>query len=30
VPQEWLEIIRRHGGDIRQTYGVPSSTRARR
>jgi fructose-bisphosphate aldolase class II len=23
VPQEWLEIIRRHGGDIRQTYGVP-------
>jgi fructose-bisphosphate aldolase class II len=23
VPQEWLEIIRRHGGDIKQTYGVP-------
>ncbi|WP_326542897.1 class II fructose-bisphosphate aldolase [Pseudorhodoferax sp.] len=23
VPQEWLDIIRRHGGDIRQTYGVP-------
>jgi len=23
VPQEWLEIIRQHGGDIRQTYGVP-------
>ena len=23
VPQEWLEIIRRHGGAIRETYGVP-------
>ncbi len=23
VPQEWLEIIRRHGGDIKETYGVP-------
>jgi fructose-bisphosphate aldolase, class II len=23
VPQEWLEIIRRYGGDIKQTYGVP-------
>jgi fructose-bisphosphate aldolase class II len=23
VPQEWLEIIREHGGDIRETYGVP-------
>jgi fructose-bisphosphate aldolase class II len=23
VPQEWLEIIRRHGGVIKQTYGVP-------
>ena len=23
VPQEWLEIIRRHGGQIRETYGVP-------
>jgi fructose-bisphosphate aldolase class II len=23
VPQEWLEIIRAHGGEIRQTYGVP-------
>jgi fructose-bisphosphate aldolase, class II len=23
VPQEWLAIIREHGGDIRQTYGVP-------
>jgi fructose-bisphosphate aldolase class II len=23
VPQEWLEIIRRHGGDIKPTYGVP-------
>jgi fructose-bisphosphate aldolase class II len=23
VPQEWLDIIRRHGGEIRETYGVP-------
>ena len=23
VPQEWLEIIRAHGGTIRETYGVP-------
>jgi fructose-bisphosphate aldolase class II len=23
VPQEWLEIIRRHGGTIKETYGVP-------
>jgi fructose-bisphosphate aldolase class II len=23
VPQEWLEIIRQFGGDIKQTYGVP-------
>ena len=23
VPQEWLAIIRQHGGDIRETYGVP-------
>lgn len=23
VPQEWLDIIRAHGGDIRETYGVP-------
>ncbi|MGX9937528.1 class II fructose-bisphosphate aldolase [Advenella kashmirensis] len=23
VPQEWLDIIRKHGGDIRETYGVP-------
>ncbi|OGA74759.1 MAG: fructose-1,6-bisphosphate aldolase [Betaproteobacteria bacterium RIFCSPLOWO2_12_FULL_66_14] len=23
VPQEWLEIIRRHGGAIKETYGVP-------
>jgi fructose-bisphosphate aldolase, class II len=23
VPQEWLEIVRRFGGDIKQTYGVP-------
>jgi len=23
VPQEWLAVIRQHGGEIRQTYGVP-------
>ena len=23
VPQEWLEVIRAHGGKIAQTYGVP-------
>jgi fructose-bisphosphate aldolase class II len=23
VPQDWLEIIRQNGGDIKQTYGVP-------
>jgi fructose-bisphosphate aldolase class II len=23
VPQEWLEVIREHGGKIRKTYGVP-------
>jgi fructose-bisphosphate aldolase, class II len=23
VPQEWLEIIRAHGGQMRETYGVP-------
>jgi fructose-bisphosphate aldolase class II len=23
VPQEWLAIIRQHGGDIKETYGVP-------
>ena len=23
VPQEWLAIIREHGGDIKQTFGVP-------
>ncbi len=23
VPQEWLEVIRQFGGDIRETYGVP-------
>ena len=22
-PQEWLEIIRKYGGDIKETYGVP-------
>ncbi len=23
VPQEWLQVIREHGGDIKETYGVP-------
>jgi fructose-bisphosphate aldolase class II len=23
VPQEWLQVIREHGGDIPETYGVP-------
>lgn len=23
VPQEWLDIIREYGGDMRETYGVP-------
>jgi len=23
VPQEWLQIIRRYGGEIRPTFGVP-------
>jgi fructose-bisphosphate aldolase class II len=23
VPQEWLEIIRRHGGEMKETFGVP-------
>ncbi len=23
VPQEWLALIRRYGGDIKETYGVP-------
>ncbi|SEM83955.1 class II fructose-bisphosphate aldolase [Nitrosomonas marina] len=23
VPQDWLEIIRKYGGDIKETYGVP-------
>ncbi|MDF3839709.1 fructose-bisphosphate aldolase class II [Cupriavidus basilensis] len=23
VPQEWLEIIRQYGGEIKETYGVP-------
>ena len=23
VPQEWLAIIREHGGQIKETYGVP-------
>jgi len=23
VPQEWLKVIREHGGAIKQTYGVP-------
>ncbi|MBI4205851.1 MAG: fructose-bisphosphate aldolase class II [Betaproteobacteria bacterium] len=23
VPQEWLHVIREHGGEIKETYGVP-------
>jgi fructose-bisphosphate aldolase, class II len=23
VPQEWLAIIRKHGGELKETYGVP-------
>lgn len=23
VPQEWLDIIRKYGGDMKETYGVP-------
>ncbi len=23
VPQEWLDVIRQHGGQIKETYGVP-------
>ena len=23
VPQEWLDVIREHGGQIKETYGVP-------
>ena len=23
VPQDWLQIIREHGGDLKETYGVP-------
>ena len=23
VPQEWLQILRQHGGDMPETYGVP-------
>jgi fructose-bisphosphate aldolase class II len=23
VPQEWLDVIRKYGGDIKETYGVP-------
>jgi fructose-bisphosphate aldolase class II len=23
VPQEWLDIIRQFGGDMKETYGVP-------
>jgi fructose-bisphosphate aldolase class II len=26
VPQEWLETIRKYGGDIKETYGVPVAT----
>ena len=29
VPQEWLEIIRKYGGDIKETYGVPVEEIAR-
>lgn len=25
VPQEWLKVIRDHGGEIKETYGVPVS-----
>ncbi len=25
VPQEWLDVIRRYGGQIKETYGVPVS-----
>jgi hypothetical protein len=23
VPQEWLQVIREFGGEIKETYGVP-------
>ncbi|HZP93703.1 MAG TPA: class II fructose-bisphosphate aldolase, partial [Burkholderiales bacterium] len=23
VPQDWLQVIRDHGGEIKETYGVP-------
>jgi len=23
VPQEWLEVIRKYGGEMKETYGVP-------
>ena len=23
MPQEWLEVIRNHGGEMKETYGVP-------
>ena len=23
VPQDWLAIIRKYGGEIKETYGVP-------
>jgi fructose-bisphosphate aldolase, class II len=23
VPQEWLSVIREHGGQLKETYGVP-------
>src|SRR6202022_3153198 len=25
IPQEWLEVIREHGGDIKETYGGPGA-----
>jgi fructose-bisphosphate aldolase class II len=24
VPQEWLQVIREHGGEMKETYGVPA------
>lgn len=23
IPQEWLAVVRQHGGEVRETYGVP-------
>ena len=30
VPQEWLEVIRKHGGNMKETYGVPGRGNRRR